>query len=162
MSVSTPQKRPHFADPRSAKLTKWAVFGVALSLLPVAAKFVAAFMQGRSSMPAFDEVFGDGELLIVATVIAAVRIGDLTFDSQDNVRPQRRALAMTPALLTVIVSVLSYGFAHFLEEGRVAAQGELVQEGRIASVESGRQLKIISGQIGSLQEQIERLQQIYG
>jgi hypothetical protein len=60
----------------------------------------------------FTELLSDGELLVIATVIAAAVIGDLLFEISDFNDPWSRIQAATlsaVALLIVVVSVLTYG-----------------------------------------------------
>src|SRR5215471_3751160 len=60
----------------------------------------------------FTDIFGDGELLVIATVIAAAVIGDLLFEISDfdNTTSRIQAACLSAvALLIVVVSVLTYG-----------------------------------------------------
>jgi hypothetical protein len=93
----------------SAGCVKWLVFGVALPLLPLAARVLTALLGGHLS---FASLFGDGELLVIATVIAAAVIGDLLFESTDYMDTWSRikaAILCAFALLIVVFSVLTYG-----------------------------------------------------
>lgn len=99
----------------SGNYVKWSIFGVALPLLPLFAHVLAALLspspltrEGAS----FTSLFSDGELLVIATVIAAAAIGDLLFDfpGRDDLRTRTFAAVLCAiALLIVVVSVLMYG-----------------------------------------------------
>ena len=69
--------------------------------------------QGRVDF-SLGHMFGDGELLVIATVIAAAGIGDLVFDLGRS-RQQRGfkdSLAIASALFCVIISVLFVRFSY--------------------------------------------------
>ena len=65
---------------RRPTYVKWLIFGVSLPLLPLAARVLAAWLDNATQSLSFTALFSDGELLVVATVIAAAIIGDLLFD----------------------------------------------------------------------------------
>jgi len=106
---TTPTRRTSL----QASYTKWLVFGVALPLLPLAAGVLAAVLNPFPFKgPSFTNVLGDGELLVIATVIAAAVIGDLLFEISaynDAVSWIRAGTLCAAALLIVVVSVLIYG-----------------------------------------------------
>src|SRR5215471_19270131 len=106
---TTPTRRTSL----QASYTKWLVFGVALPLLPLAAGVLAAVLHPFPFKgPSFTNVLGDGELLVIATVIAAAVIGDLLFEISaynDAVSWIRAGTLCAAALLIVVVSVLIYG-----------------------------------------------------
>jgi hypothetical protein len=99
-----------------ASYTKWLIFGVALPLLPLAAGVLAAFLNplgnGGLTFTSLNHLLGDGELLVIATVIAAAVIGDLLFeisDYNDATSWIRAGTLCAVSLLIVVVSVLIYG-----------------------------------------------------
>lgn len=68
----------HFTLQRRAAYMKWLVFGVGLPLLPFAGRALAASID-RGGFT-WSSLLGDGELLVIATVLATAVIGDLLFD----------------------------------------------------------------------------------
>ena len=73
----------------------------------------------RDEGPSFVSLFGDGEFLVLATVVAAAGIGDLVFDFKRNGvdEPLRPAIAISAALVTVVVSALLFGLVALEHEG---------------------------------------------
>lgn len=69
----SPTKRKHIKT--SEKVVHWLIFGVVMALVPFAAAFFGDVDRGVKLHSA--TLFGKGELLIVAAVIAAGAIGDL-------------------------------------------------------------------------------------
>lgn len=57
------------------KIIKWLIFSVVLALLPFAFNYLR--LSSRSIDPTFINIFGNGELLLVAAGIAAAAVGDL-------------------------------------------------------------------------------------
>jgi len=124
----TAQRKPSGGEPTTAHLinypgptawiniqanyTKWLIFGVALPLLPLAARVLAVFLNPFGVGQSFTDILGNGELLVIATVIAAAVIGDLLFEISDfdNTTSRIQAACLSAvALLIVVVSVLTYG-----------------------------------------------------
>src|SRR6476660_6849511 len=104
--------RPAERASRRAAYFKWAIFGVSLPLLPLITRALAAWLVNATQDLSFITLFSDGELLVVATVIAAAVIGDLLFDiSGRNETRGHSAIAVlcAIALVVVVVSVLMFG-----------------------------------------------------
>lgn len=126
-------------DQRAAGI-KWLIFGVVLPLLPFAARALAAWLDGASSSLSFRALFGDGELLVVATVISAAVIGDLLFDFTGfNARREQNLKAGLCAfsLVVVVASVLMFGLATLDNQQRAdavqRAQDQEVKQATLAS-----------------------------
>jgi len=98
--------------------TKWAIFAVSLPLLPIVSKLFAEWMDEGTPNWSASNLFGDGELLVLATVIAAAGIGDLVFDMRelDVRRTFREATAIALALVCVVVSVTLYALVTLKRE----------------------------------------------
>jgi hypothetical protein len=58
-----------------SKLTRWLIFTVVLSLLPLMLDFVLKAADGSS--PSINEVISRGELCLVCTALAGVGLGEL-------------------------------------------------------------------------------------
>jgi hypothetical protein len=102
--------RPRDIVSLSGNYVKWGIFGVALPLLPLAAGVLAEYLNPRTH-ESFKALLGNGELLIIATVISAAVIGDLLFDvsGYSGKNGIIAAILCAFALLLVVVSVLAYG-----------------------------------------------------
>jgi hypothetical protein len=112
---------------------KWGLFGVILPLLPIVGRIAAFVLDDNASSLTFVDLFGDGELLVLATVIAAAGIGDLTLDFAGDRqlatrRGRRVAVANAFSLLIVVVSVLLFGLVTFASQTRADARSSAVQE----------------------------------
>ena len=83
-----------------------------LPLLPLGARALAAWFDNSTQDLSPYKLLSDGELLVIATVIAAAIIGDLLFDfsGRNEMRTHTTmAVLCTFALLVVVVSVLMFG-----------------------------------------------------
>jgi hypothetical protein len=104
--------RPSISISLTANYVKWGIFGVALPLLPLAGGLLAGLLDPRAAHLSFAALLGNGELLVIATVISAAVIGDLLFDISRHPQIVGNIIAATLcafALLIVVVSVLTYG-----------------------------------------------------
>jgi hypothetical protein len=150
-----------------ASRAKWWIFGVSLPLLPIGARVAAAWLDGQASL-GFVDLFGDGELLVIATVIAAAIIGELMFDLRgarsvvDDVNSFRMALLNALALIVVVGSVLFFGLVTYANQARADAQTrariEQFAEERLSAhldIEAQAQLSQVR-QLDSRQRQLER------
>lgn len=101
---------------------KWGIFGVALPLLPLGGGVLVAYLSPHGH-ESYSHLLGDGELLIIATVIAAAVIGDLLFDISPDPGKNGiiRAILCAFALLIVVVSVLAFGFVAVIPHVSVTA-----------------------------------------
>lgn len=118
-SSSISRLRAYFrSDERTLNLTKWVLFGVAVPLLPIVSRMLAEWMDLGHADLRIEHLYGDGELLVLATVIAAAGIGDLIFDLQTTRRNRvyRDSAAIAFALVCVILSVLLYGLVTLKRE----------------------------------------------
>jgi hypothetical protein len=121
----------HGAIVRGARV-KWLIFGVTLPLLPIAARIAAAWLDGAATL-GFVDLFGEGELLVLATVIAAAGIGDLVFDLRGSRRRDSRerlrlAAVHAFALIVVVGSVLFFGLVTYANQTRADALDDLQAE----------------------------------
>jgi flagellar basal body-associated protein FliL len=94
----------------------------------------------------FIALFSDGELLVVATVIAAAIIGDLPFDfsGRNEVRsPTTIAVLCAISLLVVVISVLIFGLVTLDNQNRSDAEQQ-AQKNVTAEVERSAQLAVQS------------------
>jgi hypothetical protein len=124
---------------RRSALIKWLIFGVLLPLLPFAARALAAWVDNSSSTLSFNSLLSDGELLVVATVIAAAVIGDLLFDfsgSGEKREQGTRALLCALALVAVIASVLMFGLVTLNNQHRTDSFNQAQEE--VTFISSGR------------------------
>lgn len=158
---------------RIAALTKWAIFGVLLPLLPVAGHVAAAVWAGDVSELSFSSIFGDGELLVLATVVAAAAFGDLVFESRAAASSGERAylkigFVSALSLFVVVLSVLFFGLVSYQNELRrtalARAQTDQVQQVRqVVAYEHGvatraAEVATINSRIQTLNRQIATLQ----
>lgn len=112
----------------SVPLWKWIVFVVLLPLLPVAARILAHWVNGGDQPLGFVQLFGDGELLVLAVVIAAAGIGDLVFDIRSGRRTELRdGLAISFAIVVVTLSALMFGFVTLKHESEGTLQATRTQ-----------------------------------
>jgi len=91
--VSTQQAT--LADPdisTTERIVDWLIFGVVLTLLPFLAVIFLDVDRNTSPKPA--SLFGHGELLIVAAVIAAGAIGELTLTRKRSSRRVSRRITL--------------------------------------------------------------------
>lgn len=114
----------HWGPFRIAVFVRWLIFGVSLPLLPIGSRAMAQWIDGSSVDFTLSGLFGDGELLVIATVVSAAGIGDLVFDLR---RTSRRstlsgAVVASFALICVIFSVLLYGLVTLRKEAQTPAQ----------------------------------------
>jgi hypothetical protein len=111
LSSMMDHSRPREIISLSGNYVKWGIFGVALPLLPLAAGVLAGYLNPRRVHESFTGLLGNGELLIIATVISAAVIGDLLFDisGYSGRAGIIAAILCAFALLIVVVSVLAYG-----------------------------------------------------
>lgn len=115
---------------------------MSLPLLPLVARTLAAWLDNAPQGLSFTTLFSDGELLVVATVIAAAVIGDLLFDfSGHNETRSRSTIAVlcAVALLVVIVSVLMFGLVTLDNQNRSDAEQQ-AQQNATVQVERSAQL----------------------
>jgi hypothetical protein len=110
-------------DVRGARV-KWLIFGVLIPLLPVGARFAAAWLDGRTHFD-FATFFGDGELLVLATVVAAASVGEVLFSFQRDqlsAGPLRTAVITASALVVVVLAVLFFGLVTYANQTQADAQ----------------------------------------
>lgn len=121
-------------------LVRWVIFSVIFALLPVFAKALVLF-TGLMSAPSggqpsinltFNEILartcGDGELLLVATAIAAAGIGEIVSSNGQN-RRLARVIIGGGLLLIVALSSLWYAIivgSQTSPDASLIAQGSLV------------------------------------
>ena len=150
---------------RSGHLTKWAVFGVVLPLLPIAGHIAAAWFAADTRQLGFVSLFGDGELLVLATVVSAAAFGDLAFDLYSNGSRRyeyrfRVAVVSALALAIVVLSVLLFGLVSYQTEARrttlAAAQTDFVR-GQSQNLAWLRLAQEQSAEAASLQKEVNRL-----
>lgn len=148
---------------RGARL-KWWVFGVLLPLLPIGARVAAAWLDGAGTL-GFVDLFGDGELLVLATVVAAAAIGDLVFDLRgDRRRDSRERLRIAGvhalALVVVVGSVLFFGLVTYANQTRAdtlkRAQAERAadQIKADAAAREARQLELRARQLDRRRQEL--------
>ena len=107
---------------RRAAIVRWGVFSVVLPLLPIGAHLAAAWLNDETATVSFVNLFADGELLVLATVIAAAGIGEVTFDvlrQPGLLKPGGDlglAVASAGALVVVVLSVLFFGLITFKDQ----------------------------------------------
>jgi hypothetical protein len=91
---------------------------VLLPLLPIGGNILSHWIDGQAAAVNFRGLFGDGELLVLATVVAAAGIGDLVFDLRRDGRSGqlRDAIGISFALVVVVVSVLMFGLVSLERE----------------------------------------------
>jgi hypothetical protein len=133
---------PEVSIGRRAAYVKWLIFGVALPLLPFAARLLAAWLDNATRSLSFTSLFSDGELLVVATVIAAAVIGDLLFDfsGRNEVRGRTTiAVLCALSLLVVVISVLMFGLVTLDNQNRSDAVQQ-AQHNQTARIEQSTQL----------------------
>jgi hypothetical protein len=108
----------------------------------LAARALAAWLDNAAQSLSFTTLFSDGELLVVATVIAAAVIGDLLFDfSGRNEMRSRTTIAILCAfaLLVVVVSVLMFGLVTLDTQNRSDAEQQ-AQRNATTQVEQSARL----------------------
>lgn len=143
---SMEQSGPDRLTSRRPTYVKWLIFGVSLPLLPLAARVLAAWLDNATQSLSFTALFSDGELLVVATVIAAAMIGDLLFDfsGRNEMRsPTTIAVLCTFALLVVVISVLMFGLVTLDNQNRSDAEQQ-AQQNATAQADQSAQLAIQS------------------
>lgn len=142
----------------SGQLPKWLIFSVLIPLLPIGAHIAAGYFSDRSSDVTFIKLFGDGELLVLATVISAAAIGDLVFDTLKRATsaPQLSRIAITVAanLVIVVIAVLFFGLVTLDNESRAAALE--TQRDQAAQLEA--QAQDLERQAANLEAQAKQLQ----
>ena len=89
-----------------SKLQQWLVFSIALSMLPFVFRFVPSAL-GVRSVPSAAEVFGDGELFIVAVTMSAAAFGDLMMARRSGLGVRK----MTAGVAASAVALGSYLYA---------------------------------------------------
>src|SRR5215469_10504126 len=98
----------HRSDLRM-KFVKWSIFGVALPLLPLLAVGLDGVLyrgpDGAASTTSFVKILGNGDLLIVAIVIAAAAIGELLFDGPVGDKSEHGKTAALSAFALLVVAV---------------------------------------------------------
>jgi hypothetical protein len=149
--------RPFAPEERAYVVTRWLIFAVAIPLLPIAAKVLAEWIdEGRSNWSG-SNLFSDGELLVLATVIAAAGIGDLVFDLRRNKRQRsfRDASAIALALICVVVSVTLYALVTLKREQltpaqEAAAHAVTIQQNNASSL--GQQLSANNAQLNAAKQ----------
>jgi hypothetical protein len=71
----------------------------------------------------YTTLFGDGDLLVLAVVVAAAGIGDLLFSARRHVMiGPREAIAISLALFVVVLSGVAYGLVTLKQESRGSLQ----------------------------------------
>jgi hypothetical protein len=100
----------------------------------------------------FDHLYGDGELLVLATVIAAAGIGDLVFDLRKTGRQRvyRDSVAIALALVCVILSVLLYGLVTLKQEQLTPGQQAVSSSVDIQS----QQVSVLQSRSKELHQQV--------
>jgi hypothetical protein len=111
---------------RQAAFVRWAAFGVVLPLLSVFAHVAVAWLDDDHL--GVVGLLADGELLVLATVVAAAGLGDLVFDLRagttgTEVHRLRAGAVCTGALITIVLSVLCFGLITFETRSRTAELG---------------------------------------
>ncbi len=103
---------------------KWLIFGVLIPLLPVGARLAAAWLDGGGTF-GFTGLFGDGELLVLATVVAAASIGEVLFSFRRGhwgSSRLRTAVITAAALVVVVMAVLFFGLVTYANQIQADAQ----------------------------------------
>ena len=85
------------------RLIQWAVFGVAISLIPFGFRWVLFDVTSRPL--ALNELISQGELLLISTALAATAIGDVI---SVHPRLQTRALIVGGLSLITVITGASY------------------------------------------------------
>jgi len=68
-------------------LVRWAIFAVALALLPILMRGLGSFTRGEGV--GFTELFEEGELLLVSAAIVGAALADLVTESGSKLRIRR-------------------------------------------------------------------------
>lgn len=86
------------------KLLHWLFFGVIMSLVPFAATVFGDLDRGIGM--SLSNLFGQGQLLIIATIISAGGIGDLFGTAADKSRRTPKLLVLGFSLINLVVTCL--------------------------------------------------------
>ena len=88
----------------SEKVVHWLIFGVAMALIPFGASIFGDMDRGIGLHST--TLFGKGELLIVASVIAAGSIGDLFRNEIPENRKVPRLIVLGCCLISLVITSL--------------------------------------------------------
>jgi hypothetical protein len=92
-------------SPATAKLLKWLLFGVLVSMLPIGGAAVVLFVFGKPII--VSELLGNGDLLVVTCAACAVAMGEVV-ESEKMTKAQKLGLGFC-ALLIVLGTCLLFG-----------------------------------------------------
>jgi hypothetical protein len=102
---------------RRSAYARWILFGVLLPLLPIAAKIAASWFDVGHPTWDYRLLFGTGDVLVLAVVVAAAGIGDLLFAARNNTHVVlREALVISLALIVMVLSGVAYGLVTLKQE----------------------------------------------
>lgn len=117
---------------RRNTFARWVLFGVLLPLLPIMARVSASWVDIGHPTTDYKTLFGDGDLLVLAVVVAAAGIGDLLFSTRRHVMiGPREAVAISLALFVVVLSGVAYGLVTLKQESRGSLQQSRVNQTQI-------------------------------
>jgi hypothetical protein len=86
------------------KLTRWLIFSVLISLVPLFTSYVGQLLDHRTA--SLDSVTGRGELLLITTTLAAAAIGELIPSGRE--RGTQKLLAGGSCIVIVLFSSLLF------------------------------------------------------
>ena len=92
--------------PRQIKLVRWGMFGVLLSLLPLAGAFVGSAIYGK--LVSLEGLLSRGELLLIATTLAAAATGELFGSRHSSTASGTEVLAGGAAIFVAVLAIFSY------------------------------------------------------
>jgi hypothetical protein len=117
---------------RRSEYARWVVFGILLPLLPIVAKIAASWFDVGHPTWEYTSLFGDGNVLVLAVVVAAAGIGDLLFDARRTTHlVLREALVISLALVVVVLSGVAYGLVTLKQES-----GQSLTNVRLSTVDA--------------------------
>lgn len=140
---------------RRNTFARWALFGVLLPLLPIMARVSASWVDIGHPTTDYRTLFGDGDLLVLAVVVAAAGIGDLLFSVRRHVTVgPREAVAISLALFVVVLSGVAYGLVTLKQESRGSLQQSRVTETQVLQ----EQLRLAQSNLDAAVNQVAEAQ----
>ncbi len=100
-------------------LTRWLLYGVLVSLLPLIVHVILAYLHTPRSANVWrilGSTIGDGELLLIACSISASALGERV--GRQSTWPRMEALFAVACLVWVVIDTLTYGTIHAGAIGR--------------------------------------------
>lgn len=93
-----------------AKLTRWAIFTILFSLVPIVASYLAAIAKSPAALPPLSVALEHGELYLLSSSFAAVGLGEVIIGSRKWEIP--RLIMSGFSAIEIGLSALLFSFAN--------------------------------------------------